>query len=106
MNRADFPAPREGVIITHFLVVRDQDSSREWYRSVFGAEVVNERDPVILKFHNSWLILNIGGGRQTTSPTLHSSHPATPRGRARSSTCGSPTSGRFMRSGARVGQNF
>ena len=25
MNREDFPAPREGVIITHFLVVRDQE---------------------------------------------------------------------------------
>ena len=53
MNREDFLAPREGVIITHFLVVGDQDSSREWYRSVFGAEVVNERDPVMLKFYNS-----------------------------------------------------
>jgi len=47
MNREDFPAPREAVIVTHFLVMRDQDTSREWYQSVFGAEVVNERDPVI-----------------------------------------------------------
>src|SRR5215212_4187846 len=68
MNREDLPAPREGVIITHFLVVRDQDTSREWYRSVFGAEVVNERDPVILKFHNSWLILNVGGGPTEDKP--------------------------------------
>jgi lactoylglutathione lyase len=70
MNREDFPAPREGVIVTHFLVVRDQDTSREWYRSVFGAEVVNERDPVMLKFHNSWLILNVGGGPTDDKPCV------------------------------------
>ncbi len=62
MKREGIPAPREGVIVTHFLVVRDQDTSREWYRNVLGAEVVYERDPIILKFHNSWLILNVGGG--------------------------------------------
>jgi lactoylglutathione lyase len=50
MKREGIPAPREGVIVTHFLVVRDQETSREWYREVFGAEVVNERDPLMLKF--------------------------------------------------------
>lgn len=48
MKREDIPAPCEGVIVTHFLVVRDQDTSREWYSDVFGAEVVNERDPLRL----------------------------------------------------------
>lgn len=70
MNREDFPAPREGVIITHFLVVRDQDTSREWYSDVLGAEVVYERDPVILKFHDSWLILNVGGGPTDDKPDV------------------------------------
>jgi len=36
----EFPAPREGFVVTHFLVVSDQDRSREFYRSVFGATVV------------------------------------------------------------------
>jgi lactoylglutathione lyase len=49
------------VIVTYFLVVGDQDTSREWYRDVSGAKVVRERDPVILRFENSWLILNVGG---------------------------------------------
>ena len=84
MKREDIPAPREGVIVTHFLVVRDQDTSREWYRDVFGAEVVNERDPLMVKSHNSWLILNLGGG-PTTSPRSPSSRPVTPRARAPSS---------------------
>jgi lactoylglutathione lyase len=66
------------VIITHFLVVRDQDTSREWYRSVFGAEVVNERDPVMLKLHNSWLILNAGGGPTDDKPGVTLEPPGGP----------------------------
>lgn len=34
------PAPREGLIVTHLLIVTDQDRSREFYHSVMGAEVV------------------------------------------------------------------
>ncbi len=48
MTDNEFPAPHEGFVVTHFLVVADQDRSREFYRSVFGATVVLERDPVIL----------------------------------------------------------
>jgi catechol 2,3-dioxygenase-like lactoylglutathione lyase family enzyme len=62
MKREDIPAPREGVIVTHFLVVRDQDTSREWYRDVLGAEVVNERESAFLnlrvadiqQFYEEW----------------------------------------------------
>jgi catechol 2,3-dioxygenase-like lactoylglutathione lyase family enzyme len=35
------------------LIVEDQDRSREFYTKVFGAEVLFERDPEILRFHNS-----------------------------------------------------
>jgi catechol 2,3-dioxygenase-like lactoylglutathione lyase family enzyme len=58
----DFPDPQTGFVLTHFLVVSDQDRSREFYQSVFGAKVVLERDPVVMKLANSWLILNVGGG--------------------------------------------
>jgi len=78
MNLEDFPAPREGVIITHFLVVRDQDASRDWYRDVFGAKVVRERDPVILKVHNGWLILNVGGGPTDDKPNVTLEPPSDP----------------------------
>src|ERR1700749_1674932 len=70
MTVNEFPAPRDGVVITHFLVVSDQDRSREFYRSVFGAAVVLERDPVILKIANSWLILNVGGGPTDDKPAV------------------------------------
>ena len=79
MNREDFPAPREGAIVTHFLVVGDQDASREWYRDVFGAKVVRERDPVILRFENSWLILNVGGGPTDDKPEVTLQAPSDPR---------------------------
>jgi lactoylglutathione lyase len=64
----DFPAPTEGFVLTHFLVVSDQDRSREFYQSLFGGRVVRERDPVILKVANSWLILNLGGGPTDDKP--------------------------------------
>ena len=47
MTDPEFPAPRSGFVLTHFLVVSDQDRSRDFYRQVFGATVVLERDPVI-----------------------------------------------------------
>ena len=70
MSDAEFPAPDSGFVITHFLVVSDQDRSREYYRTVFGAQVVLERDPVILSLANSWIILNVGGGPTDDKPAV------------------------------------
>ena len=65
-------------MITHFLVVSDQDRSRDFYRDVFGAKVVMERDPVILKMANSWLIPNVGGGPTDDKPTVTLAPPTDP----------------------------
>jgi lactoylglutathione lyase len=78
MTENEFPAPQSGFVVTHFLVVSDQDRSREFYRSVFGAKVVLERDPVIMKIANSWLILNVGGGPTDDKPTVSLVPPADP----------------------------
>jgi lactoylglutathione lyase len=77
MTDDDYPAPASGFVVTHFLVVSDQERSRD-YVSVFGAKVVNERDPVILKIANSWLILNAGGGPTDDKPTVTLTPPADP----------------------------
>ncbi len=53
MSDSDFPDPQSGFVVTHFLVVSDQDRSRDFYRSVFGAKVVMERDPVIMPARSS-----------------------------------------------------
>jgi lactoylglutathione lyase len=78
MSQDDFPAPASGFVVTHFLVVADQDRSREFYRSVFGAEVLLERDPVIMKLANSWLILNVGGGPTDDKPSVTLAPPDDP----------------------------
>jgi len=53
MNLDEFPAPKEGFVITHLLMVADQDRSREFYRSLFEGKVVLERDPVVMKVGNT-----------------------------------------------------
>jgi len=78
MPSDEFPAPETGFVVTHFLVVRDQDRSRDFYQTVFGAKAVNERHPVIMKIANSWLILNEGGGPTDDKPTVTLAPPEDP----------------------------
>src|SRR2546422_6607282 len=78
MNPDDFPAPAEGFVLTHFLVVSDQDRSREYYRTLLDGQVLLERDPVIMKVANSWLILNEGGGPTDDKPTVTLATPTDP----------------------------
>ena len=78
MTGNDMPDPESGFVVTHFLVVSDQDRSRDFYQSVFGAKVLVERDPVIMKIANSWLILNVGGGPTDDKPTVTLTTPTDP----------------------------
>ena len=78
MNLDDFPAPKEGFVITHVLVVADPDRSREFYRSLLGGQVVLERDPVIIKAGNTWLTLVTGGGPTDDKPGVSLTAPADP----------------------------
>jgi lactoylglutathione lyase len=78
MADTEFPNPQSGFVVTHFLVVSDQDRSREFYRSVFGATVLVERDPVIMRLANTWLILNVGGGPTDDKPTVTLTTPPDP----------------------------
>src|SRR3989440_9879001 len=78
MDPTDFPAPKEGFVIPHFLVVSDQDRSRAFYHSIFGGIVLVERDPVIMKVAKTWLILNEGGGPTDDKPTVTLETPPDP----------------------------
>ena len=78
MNPGDFPAPKEGFVITHVLVVADQDRSREFYRSLLDGQVLLERDPVIIKVANTWLTLVTGGGPTDDKPGVRLGTPADP----------------------------
>src|ERR1043165_2507440 len=78
MSAAPTFPPDDGFIITHFLVVSDQDRSREYYQALFNGEVLRERDPVILTVANTWLILNEGGGPTDDKPTVTLTTPRDP----------------------------
>jgi len=78
MNPDDFPAPREGFVITHVLVVADEDRSRDFYQSLLGGQVLWERDPVIIKVGNTWLTLVTGGGPTDDKPGVSLTTPTEP----------------------------
>ncbi len=70
MRRDDFPAPREGMVLTHFLTVEDVDRSRAFYADVLGGQVLIDRSPCIIKLANAWVILNVGGGPTEDKPDV------------------------------------
>ncbi len=76
MSEMEFPAPDEGVVLTHLLIVSDVDRSRAFYSDILGARVLLEKDPCILKFSNSWIVLAEGGGPTEDKPTITMAAPA------------------------------
>src|SRR5207244_10816214 len=71
-------APDVSFDVTQLLVVSDHDRSRDVYQKVFDGKVVLERDPVIRKVANSWLILNAGGGPTHDNPNVTLATPDDP----------------------------
>lgn len=76
MNPEYMPAPKDGFVITQFLVVKDQDRSRDFYQKIFDGKIAMERDPVIMKVANTWLILNEGGGPTEDKPNVTLNTPS------------------------------
>jgi catechol 2,3-dioxygenase-like lactoylglutathione lyase family enzyme len=71
----EFPAPKEGFIVTHLLIISDQDRSRDFYSRVLGGQVIRERDPAVVRLSNTWLILNTGGGPTDDKPEVIAAPP-------------------------------
>lgn len=80
VDREDLPAPKLGLVLTHFLTVRDVDRSREFYVDIFGGETVLRENPAIVKVANTWVIMNPGGGPTPDKPdvTLTPPEPGDP----------------------------
>jgi lactoylglutathione lyase len=78
MSQDQHPGAEGDFFVTFFLVVSDQDRSRNFYQSVFGGKVLRERDPVILEVANARLILNDGGGPTDDKPTVTLTTPPDP----------------------------
>jgi extradiol dioxygenase family protein len=60
---AEFPAPEEGILLTHFIVVDDVERSRRFYTDVLGGEAVLEGEPSIVALANGWVIINVNQPR-------------------------------------------
>jgi catechol 2,3-dioxygenase-like lactoylglutathione lyase family enzyme len=69
-NPHDLPAPEQGLVLTHFLTVRDVARSRDFYADILGGRVVLEENPAIVKVANSWIIMNPGGGPTPDKPDI------------------------------------
>src|SRR5260370_10083733 len=75
---AEWPRPKEGFVVTHLLIVRDIDRSRRFYSEVLGARTLMEGPPAILRFANTWLVLNTGGGPTDAQPAVVAARPSDP----------------------------
>jgi catechol 2,3-dioxygenase-like lactoylglutathione lyase family enzyme len=74
----EFPAPRDGIVLTHFIVSRDVERSRRFYTDVLGGETVLEGEPSIVALANGWIIINVGGGPTDDKPTVTLETPLDP----------------------------
>jgi len=73
-----FPAPTEGIVLSHFLVSADVAASQAFYADVLGGETVMEGGPTIVKLANTWIIINEGGGPTDDKPEVFLDVPADP----------------------------
>ncbi|MGI9607146.1 MAG: VOC family protein [Acidimicrobiales bacterium] len=80
MARADFPAPVEGFVATHFVVAEDIDRTAHFYTHVLGGQVVfgAAGTPFFIKLANTWVIVNAGGGPTADKPTVTLEPPPDP----------------------------
>src|ERR1700743_2418061 len=71
--------PRDGFTIAHFLTVADIDRSARYYETVFGGRILSRGDssgaPAYIQIANTWLLVNVGGGRTPDKPTVTLSVP-------------------------------
>jgi catechol 2,3-dioxygenase-like lactoylglutathione lyase family enzyme len=72
------PAPSEGILLTHFIVSRDVERSRDFYVNVLGGEVVHDGQPTIVALANAWVTINVGGEPTDDKPTVTLEAPSDP----------------------------
>ena len=76
---AEFPAPKEGIALTHFIVARNVDRSRRFYTDILGGEAVLEgAEFSIVALANGWITISVGGGPTDDKPTVTLEPPSDP----------------------------
>jgi lactoylglutathione lyase len=76
MSDSTEPVPKKGFLVTTLLIVKDIARARKFYEDVFGAELVEDDEPVVLRLANTWLLINRGGGPTDDKPTVTAAPPA------------------------------
>jgi catechol 2,3-dioxygenase-like lactoylglutathione lyase family enzyme len=75
---AQFPAPTEGILLTHFIVSRDVERSRRFYVEVLGGEALLVGEPSIVALANGWITISVAGGPTDDKPTVTLEPPSDP----------------------------
>jgi catechol 2,3-dioxygenase-like lactoylglutathione lyase family enzyme len=76
---AEFPAPKEGIALTNFIVSADVDRSRRFYTEVLGGEAVLAGSEFsIVALANSWVTIGLGGGPTDDKPNVTLEPPSNP----------------------------
>src|SRR5262249_2555381 len=76
MKSPDATIAKKGFFVAHFLTVKDQVRSKEFYAGILGGKVVKPENPCYIKLENSWIILNAGGGPTPDKPEVVLETPA------------------------------
>src|SRR5262245_22287696 len=67
---AELPEPKDGILLTHFIVSSDVERSARFYTEVLGGDAVLDGEPSIVALANSWITINVGGGPTDDKPTV------------------------------------
>jgi lactoylglutathione lyase len=72
------PLPVKGFVVTTLLIVKDVARSRDYYKDVFEARVIDDDEPAVLRLANTWLMINSGGGPTDDKPHVIAEPPGDP----------------------------
>jgi catechol 2,3-dioxygenase-like lactoylglutathione lyase family enzyme len=76
---AEFPAPKEGLLLTYLVVSADVEASRHFYADVLGGEtVLDAGDFAIVALANGWVTITAGGEPTPDKPTVTLRPPVDP----------------------------
>src|SRR5215467_8240787 len=70
MKSPDAPIADKGFFVTHFLTVKGQARSKEFYVGILVGKVIKPENPCYIKLENSWIVLNSGGGPTPDKPEV------------------------------------
>ncbi|MGA8532568.1 MAG: VOC family protein [Candidatus Tumulicola sp.] len=74
-KRYEIP-PREGITVTHSLMVADLEASVAFYEGVLGGRILRKGSPTIIELANAWVVVDIGGPPTDDKPTVTLQPPA------------------------------